>query len=122
MHSRVRRYLGLTASICLLVPLIGTRCAMAHSISYAMQVAPIIATQCSTCHGAPAISSDATPPPGGLSTVSYVALMRGGTSGTVVIPGSPHLSRILRQPSLSEQAVCAAYKKRRGTGLYVVTP
>jgi hypothetical protein len=104
--------MNLERCLWLLIPLISTLCAAADSVSYEKQIAPVLASRCSTCHGAPWSADQVKSPPGGVDTTSYVALKKGGANGPVLVPGSPQRSRILRQPSPSEVATCEAYKAR----------
>ena len=54
-------------------------------VSYAREVAPILAMHCSGCHG------DA----GGLSTRNHARLIEGGNLGPVIVPSDPERSLIL---------------------------
>ena len=54
-------------------------------VSYAREVAPILAMHCSGCHGGA----------GGLSTRNHARLIAGGNLGPVIVPGDPGRSLIL---------------------------
>src|SRR5438128_6724150 len=56
---------------------------------FAKQVAPILTKYCTGCH------NDADRE-GKLSLASYEALLKGGAKGSVVTPGQPELSRLVR--------------------------
>lgn len=56
-------------------------------ITYADHVLPLLKDKCLACHNADKVS-------GGLDASSYGALMEGGSSGPVVVPGDPDKSRL----------------------------
>jgi uncharacterized membrane protein len=62
----------------------------ANTAYYAVHVAPLLARSCVSCHR-PAKHK------GGLRMDSYAQLMRGGSDGTVVVPGNAKASDILRR-------------------------
>jgi hypothetical protein len=53
--------------------------------SYASTIGPLLTERCGLCHGASA----------GLSVTDYDALMAGGASGAVVVPGDPDGSSVV---------------------------
>lgn len=55
------------------------------AISYSLQIAPVLAMRCNSCHG----------DSGGLSTRTHESLMRGGNLGPIVVPRRPQNSLIL---------------------------
>lgn len=57
-------------------------------ISFAKDVAPILADKCGTCHSADRRA-------GGLCLESYAALEQGGTSGPLLVPGNPNNSLLM---------------------------
>src|SRR5436190_18121784 len=63
--------------------------ALAQSPDYSKHVAPILTKYCTGCH------NDADRE-GKLSLESYASLLKGGAKGSVVTPGQPELSRMLR--------------------------
>ena len=56
--------------------------------SYRRDVAPLLQAQCGECHGPGA-------PMAGLNVTTYPGLMKGGTSGPVVVPGHPDHSALI---------------------------
>ena len=56
--------------------------------SYARDVAPLLDRYCRHCHSA-------VDPHGGLDLDGYAAVMRGGDSGPVVVPGDPSASLLI---------------------------
>ncbi len=57
------------------------------TVSYALDIQPLLTQDCILCHGGA----------GGLSVDSYAALIAGGNSGAVVIPGNPDQSLLIRR-------------------------
>src|SRR5436309_9564888 len=57
--------------------------------SYAKQIQPFFARYCLECHSC-------QEPEGGLNLESYKSLFQGGEHGTVLTPGKPDASRIVR--------------------------
>jgi uncharacterized membrane protein len=60
---------------------------------YARRIYPIFEAKCVLCHGEQKVK-------GGLRLDSYDLLMRGGTSGAVIIPGKPERSILLERITL----------------------
>lgn len=60
---------------------------------YARHIYPIFDARCVVCHGQQKVK-------GGLRVDSYDLLMRGGTSGAVIIPGRPERSILLQRITL----------------------
>jgi uncharacterized membrane protein len=60
---------------------------------FADVVGPMFEDRCSTCHNADKQESD-------LNLTTYEAVMRGGESGRVVVPGNTELSELLRRITL----------------------
>ena len=60
----------------------------AGPVSYASQVAPLFASQCTDCHGAETTEA-------GLALHTYEAVMKGSEYGTVVEAGNPDASLLL---------------------------
>ncbi len=88
-----------------------------ESVLFSRDIAPVLAEQCVTCHGAQAN------PGGQLRLTSFTSLLKGGTSGVCIQPGRPAASLIvrkikglsgdrmpLRKPPLSD-AVIAKFEK-----------
>ncbi|HEX5104713.1 MAG TPA: DUF1549 domain-containing protein, partial [Pirellulaceae bacterium] len=71
--------------VCLLLPLISATTLAAESVQPA---AAIFERRCVSCHGA-------AEPKGGLSLASLKAILAGGDSGAVVVPGKPNESLLL---------------------------
>lgn len=65
-----------------------TRAAEADEVVFSRDVAPILRTECLTCHN----HRDRR---GGLSLETRRALLQGGESGAVVVPGEPEVSYLL---------------------------
>src|SRR4051812_40110717 len=63
--------------------------AAAEGPDFSKDVAPILTKYCSGCH-------NDTDREGKLSLQSYPALLKGGAKGSVVTPGQPELSRLIR--------------------------
>ena len=63
--------------------------ASAAEIDYSRQVAPILTKYCAGCHNADDLDGE-------LSVTSFEALMKGGESGTSVVPGKADESRLIR--------------------------
>ena len=61
--------------------------AAAAAPSFASDILPIFQKKCITCHGAAAL--------GGLNLETYDAVMKGGASGAVIVPGDPAKSLLL---------------------------
>lgn len=57
------------------------------TVSYALDVQPILTQDCTRCHGGA----------GGLSVDTYAALMAGGSTGQVVVPGDPDQSLLIQR-------------------------
>ncbi|HUQ72466.1 MAG TPA: c-type cytochrome domain-containing protein [Planctomycetaceae bacterium] len=62
----------------------------APAVSFAKDVAPILANKCDNCH-------DATRASGGLRMESYATLEAGGRNGPVLVPGNPGASLIVQR-------------------------
>ncbi|MBK7925966.1 MAG: hypothetical protein IPJ98_00310 [Bryobacterales bacterium] len=65
--------------------------AAAQSVSYSREVAPVLAMNCHSCHGANPESVA-----GGLSTRTWADLKKGGNLGPVIVPGDPERSALLQ--------------------------
>ncbi|WP_054521628.1 cytochrome b/b6 domain-containing protein [Thermanaerothrix daxensis] len=63
-----------------------TQPAAAGSLTWDGGVADIFARRCSACHGQA----------GGFSVADYRSIMKGGKSGTVIVPGDPDRSRLIQ--------------------------
>src|SRR5688500_755064 len=68
-----------------------TATAVAQSVSYSRQIAPILAMNCNLCHGANPESTA-----GGLSTRTLADLNRGGNLGPVIVAGDPDRSPLFQ--------------------------
>ena len=68
---------------------VGAEDQVSPPVDYVRQIAPILTKYCGGCHHA----DDAA---GGFAVDRFPALMRGGKSGTAVVPGSAQTSRLLR--------------------------
>ena len=90
------------------VPTVGPN--SAQSVSFSQDIQPIFTSQCGSCHGGQ----------GGLWLLSYEQVMRGGSSGPVIVPGKPDESQLYRRitgtttpamplnsPALSPSAITA---------------
>jgi mono/diheme cytochrome c family protein/YHS domain-containing protein/uncharacterized membrane protein len=64
-------------------------------ISYARDIAPILASRCSACHGG-------TKKKGGLSLKDQKSILAGGRDGPVIVPGKKNESEIVRRLRLPE--------------------
>jgi mono/diheme cytochrome c family protein len=64
-------------------------------VSFANQVAPLFASQCTSCHGA--VKSEA-----GLALHTYAAVMKGSEYGTVIEAGDPDSSLLIDMISAGE--------------------
>ena len=87
MNTRLRHPVTFVATGLALLP----GCQQPAEVSYARDVAPIIAEHCSQCHveGQPGFVAS------GLDTTSYDALMRGTKFGAVVLPGDALTSTLV---------------------------
>ena len=70
-------------------PAVATR-PPANGVSFAFEVAPVLLEQCSGCHGG-------RRPRGELGMGSYAALLRGGESGSPIVPGKGGDSLLVRK-------------------------
>src|SRR6516164_11020658 len=73
--------------------LVATAVAVQESTSdrFEKRIRPVLAQRCYQCH-----SSSAAAPQGGLLLDSAAGIRRGGNSGTVVRPGNPESSLLIR--------------------------
>jgi uncharacterized membrane protein/YHS domain-containing protein len=62
-------------------------------ISYAREIAPILAARCSACHGG-------TKKKGGLSLKDQASILAGGRDGPVIVPGKKDASELVRRMRL----------------------
>jgi mono/diheme cytochrome c family protein len=61
-------------------------------VSYKQDIKPLLATHCSSCHGAQGASTSNGEFAGGLRTDSYEGLVKGGDSGPAIVKGQPNKS------------------------------
>jgi mono/diheme cytochrome c family protein len=61
-----------------------------EKVQFGLHLAPVLLAQCTGCHGA-------RQPAGGLSLLTFAALIRGGDSGPPVLPGKPEESLLLKK-------------------------
>lgn len=62
-----------------------------ETISFARDLAPVLAANCAGCHG------NANNPGGRLNLTTFTTLLNGGDSGAVLAPGSPEESLLIRK-------------------------
>ncbi len=69
----------------------------ADTAFFEAKIRPVLATKCYGCH-----SSSLRAPMGGLALDTKAGLLKGGATGTIVVPGKPAESRLLKALSYSD--------------------
>src|SRR5262245_42079689 len=77
----------------MLVALSVARLDSVQPVSYADQIAPIVAMKCNRCHGGPLYEDRQRA--GGFDTTSYASLLKGGPRGAGVAASAPDRSSVL---------------------------
>ncbi len=72
-------------------PMAITRPAGKETVSFSLHVAPILIDNCAGCH------IDMRNPRGNLSMVNFLRLLRGGDSGSPIVPGEPDASLLVQR-------------------------
>lgn len=72
------------------MPIAAERPKGTETVSYALEVAPILAANCLDCHGM-------NQPRAGLSLANFERLLRGGDSGAMIAPGNPDTSLLVQK-------------------------
>ncbi|MFC5457880.1 c-type cytochrome domain-containing protein [Prosthecobacter fluviatilis] len=99
----MKRFLFPTVTLALMLPACGVLDLARRNrekVSFEHQVKPILETSCLECHQPRYLT-------GGLNLETKAAAMKGGRSGPVIVPGSPHKSLLYRVLLLGHESPVA---------------